>query len=138
MVDEHGADAERVPDEVGAVVAGVAVPLEGVFEGVEGRGGEAALVDVGERAAQAAVGDAEEVVVCRRRFEFGDEREGVEAAAVVVDLSLDALELPTVDVVPDEEDELRGCLKTCEMMLTSSALRCRCNPNEGPLAGRPR
>ena len=100
MVDDVRAHLERVPDEVGAVVARVGVPLKRVLERVERRGREAALVDVRERAAEAAEADAEEVVIVRRGAELRDERDGVQAAAVVVDLPLDALELPAVDVVP--------------------------------------
>ena len=100
MVDDIRAHLERVPDEVGTVVARVPVPLERVLERVEGRGREAALVDVGERAAEPAEADAEEVVVVGRGAELRDERDGVQAAAVVVDLALDALELPSIDVVP--------------------------------------
>ena len=87
-------------DEVRAVVARVRVPPERVRERVEGRGREAALVDVRERAAEPAEADAEEVEVARRGAELGDERDRVEAAPVVVDLAFDALKLSPIDIVP--------------------------------------
>ena len=61
------------------------------------------MVDVRQRAAEAAVADAEEIVVVGRGPELGDEGDCVQAAAVVVDLPLNTLELATVDVVPEYE-----------------------------------
>ena len=48
VLKDVGAHAHGVPGEGLAVVAGVAVPFECVCEGVEGRGGEAGVVDAGE------------------------------------------------------------------------------------------
>lgn len=88
--------------EVWPIVPGIPVPFEGVCERVEGGRREAALVDVGEWSAEPAESQPEEEDVGWGRLEFGDEGEGVEAAAVVVDLALDALELAAVDIVPAE------------------------------------
>lgn len=63
---------------------------------MEGRGGEAGFVDVGEGTAGPAVADLEQVCVGGVVAEGGEEDEGVEAGAVVVDLSLDALEFAAV------------------------------------------
>ena len=103
-MDQIGAHLERVADEVGAVVARVRVPRERLLERVEGRGREAALVDGGERPGEPGEAGAQEVCVCRCRAEAGDERDGVEPGAVVVDLPLDALQLPAVDVVPARKE----------------------------------
>ena len=50
MLEDIGAHAHGVSGEGLAVVAGVAVPFERVCEGVEGRSGEAGVVDAGEGA----------------------------------------------------------------------------------------
>lgn len=90
------AGAEDQADVVGAVVAAVRVPGQRVGEGVERGGGEAVVVDVGERTVHAAVADAQEIGVVRGAAEGGQRDEGVETGAVVMDLALDAAEFTAV------------------------------------------
>lgn len=58
MVDNEGTNAERVADEVGTIVAGVAIPLQRIREGVEGCSCKAALIDVGCWAAYSGITNA--------------------------------------------------------------------------------
>lgn len=91
-----------MPQEIRPIVTGIRIPGEGVGPRVERRRGEALLVDVRQRRGVAGVADAEEVEVRGVGVAAvgGEERQRVEAAAVVVDLALEALQLAAVDEVP--------------------------------------
>ena len=69
MVDDEGTNSHRVPGEVGAIIARVTVPLEGIRESMERGSSKTALVNVGERATQAAIGNAKKVVIGRGALE---------------------------------------------------------------------
>src|SRR5581483_4925937 len=100
MVEDVGGRIVDVPEEVGPIIAGVGVPLERRGKGVEGGGGEAFPVYVGQRAHKATVADAQEIEVIRVPTVFGEDGYRVQARAVVVKLPLDAGQLAAVEEIP--------------------------------------
>lgn len=62
---------------------------------MEGGGCESLLVDIGEGPTESTVRNSEKIIVGRLRLELRDERESVQSTAVVVELSLNALQFAT-------------------------------------------
>ena len=105
VVNDECCGAERMAHEIGPVVARVSVPLKRFFEGMERGRCKASFVDIRHRTTAATIADTQKVEISRKRHILGDEWECIQAAAVVVDLTLNALQLCPIDVVPAHESQ---------------------------------